>query len=149
MPSKKSRKNASEIELQMTPMIDVTFLLLIFFMCSVRFKLLDGKLDTWLPRSDGVNANAEIHAMLERIEIGLECAGNVPEGFVVLLIGRRMLDLDQLCSLLTRFRLEDPAVTVIVRPGKGIEYSHVVATVNECLRAGLTSITFRGVPLDE
>jgi biopolymer transport protein ExbD len=145
-----SRNKAREgIEMQMTPMIDVTFLLLVFFMCTIRFRLLDGKLDTWLPRSEGVNANTEMSKMLERIDISLEQAGYVPEGFVVLLNGRRMFDLDQLCSMLTRFRLEDPAAEVIVRPGEGIEYSHVVATVNECLRAGLTSITFRGVPLEK
>ena len=42
-------------EMEMTPMIDVTFLLLIFFMCTLKFKLLEGKLTAYLPKDVGVN----------------------------------------------------------------------------------------------
>ena len=38
----------------MTPMIDVTFLLLIFFMCTLKFKILEGKLGAYLPKDVGV-----------------------------------------------------------------------------------------------
>ncbi len=44
-----------KIEMDMTPMIDVTFLLLIFFMCTLKFKLLEGKLTAYLPKDVGVN----------------------------------------------------------------------------------------------
>jgi hypothetical protein len=44
--------------LSMAPMIDVTFLLLVFFLCSVRFKVLEGKLDTFLPKQGGTEATA-------------------------------------------------------------------------------------------
>lgn len=51
-----SRAFASEKhELQMTPMIDVTFLLLIFFICTLRFKTLEGVLAADLPHALGVN----------------------------------------------------------------------------------------------
>ena len=36
--------NEDKCEMEMTPMIDVTFLLLIFFLCTLKFKLLEGKL---------------------------------------------------------------------------------------------------------
>ncbi|MHC4777731.1 MAG: ExbD/TolR family protein [Planctomycetota bacterium] len=38
-------------ELSMTPMIDVTFQLLIFFMVTSNFKSLEGKLDVFLPEN--------------------------------------------------------------------------------------------------
>ena len=44
-----------ECELQMTPMIDVVFLLLIFFLCTIKFKTLEGKLAAYLPKDVGVN----------------------------------------------------------------------------------------------
>ena len=44
-----------ESKLVMTPMIDVTFLLLIFFMCTIKFKTLEGKLSAFLPPDVGVN----------------------------------------------------------------------------------------------
>ncbi len=44
-----------DCEMEMTPMIDVTFLLLIFFMCTLKFKTLEGKLAAYLPKDVGVN----------------------------------------------------------------------------------------------
>ena len=54
-------------EMEMTPMIDVTFLLLIFFILTLKFKVLEGKLAAYLPKDVGVNqSEAEIK---EKIEI--------------------------------------------------------------------------------
>ena len=51
------RRNPDDLskpdELPMTPMIDIIFQLLIFFMCSMQFKELEGKLTSWLPK-DGI-----------------------------------------------------------------------------------------------
>ncbi len=53
--------------MEMTPMIDVTFLLLIFFMCTIKFKVLEGKLAAYLPKDVGVNqSQAE---PIEKVEI--------------------------------------------------------------------------------
>ena len=42
-------------ELDMTSMIDVVFLLLIFFMCATKFKAPEGQLRSWLPRDRGTS----------------------------------------------------------------------------------------------
>lgn len=57
-----------ETTLDMTPMIDVTFQLLIFFLCNIKFKLLEGKLPTFLPKDVGVNATP-IDKLLEKIDV--------------------------------------------------------------------------------
>jgi len=57
MPSKTAVKMRNEdvsIELPLS-MIDVTFLLLIFFMCSMQFKTVEQKLDANLPKNEGQN----------------------------------------------------------------------------------------------
>ncbi len=54
---KKKRKeipDAEAPELSMTPMIDVTFQLLIFFMVTSKFKTLEGKLSAYLPKERGI-----------------------------------------------------------------------------------------------
>jgi biopolymer transport protein ExbD len=53
--SKVSKEVLEEIDsdLQMTPMIDVTFLLLVFFLCATKFKTLERKLDSYLPKDTG------------------------------------------------------------------------------------------------
>jgi biopolymer transport protein ExbD len=44
-----------EVKLELTPMIDVTFLILIFFMCTLKFKTLEGKLVSYLPTDKGLS----------------------------------------------------------------------------------------------
>lgn len=56
-----------DCELEMTPMIDVTFLLLIFFICTIKFKTLEGKLSAFLPKDVGVNP--ELIAPIEKFEV--------------------------------------------------------------------------------
>jgi len=54
-------KIKEEVKLELTPMIDVTFLILIFFMCTLKFKTLEGKLVSYLPTDKGLStAQADI-----------------------------------------------------------------------------------------
>ncbi|MHC4597460.1 MAG: ExbD/TolR family protein [Planctomycetota bacterium] len=56
-PKKKKKKKGftgDDIEPNMTPMIDVCFQLLIFFMVTSKFKTLEGKLAAYLPKDKGL-----------------------------------------------------------------------------------------------
>ena len=56
----RKKRKFQEIKPDMTPMIDVTFLLLIFFIVTLKFKILEGRLDAALPKDRGTsNAPAE------------------------------------------------------------------------------------------
>jgi biopolymer transport protein ExbD len=57
-----------EQELEMTPMIDVTFLLLVFFLCTLKFKTLEGKLAAYLPEDVGQN---DLGELVEKVEVGI------------------------------------------------------------------------------
>lgn len=46
---------SEELEINMTPMIDVVFLLIIFFLC-IDFKILEAKLPAYLPKDKGSQA---------------------------------------------------------------------------------------------
>ncbi len=56
----------------MTPMIDVVFQLLIFFMLTIEFKVLEGKLAAYLPKDVGVNTSQA--EPKEKVEIVLRVA---------------------------------------------------------------------------
>ncbi len=49
----KIKKKFEETKPDLTPMIDVTFLLLIFFIVTLKFKTLEGRLDSHLPKDMG------------------------------------------------------------------------------------------------
>ena len=137
-----------EVEMQMTPMIDVTFLLLIFFMCSIKFKLLDGKLAAYLPRDVGVNATP-MDVQLEKINIDMYRKKTTRLGFTVKVNGQLMKNLDEFYRKVDEFHKKAPDLKATIYPGTEIRYGDVVKVVNECLRADLTDITFGGTPLDE
>ncbi|MCH7890992.1 MAG: biopolymer transporter ExbD [Gemmatimonadetes bacterium] len=69
MARKKKKKELVEAEIDLTPMIDVVFLLLIFFMCTLKFKTLEGKLAAYLPKDVGVNTSEA--EPKEKVEIRL------------------------------------------------------------------------------
>ncbi len=51
---KKRKANGDEpIELKLTPMIDVVFQLLVFFLCATKFPEPEGVLKSWLPKNKG------------------------------------------------------------------------------------------------
>lgn len=54
MARRTRRPTAPAVKSDLTPMIDVTFLILIFFMLTIQFRTLDGKLDSRLPKESGV-----------------------------------------------------------------------------------------------
>ncbi|MEZ5989636.1 MAG: biopolymer transporter ExbD [Planctomycetota bacterium] len=66
---KKKRGELADTEMDMTPMIDVTFLLLIFFLC-LEFKTLEGKLAANLPKDVGVNTSAA--EPMEKLDLRIE-----------------------------------------------------------------------------
>jgi biopolymer transport protein ExbD len=137
-----------EVEMQMTPMIDVTFLLLIFFLCTIKFKLLDGKMAAYLPKDVGVN-KTQLEIELEKIDINMDISKSSPDGFDLVVNGRKMENLQQFYRTVKDLHDRAPELKATIYPGKGIQYGHVIKTVNECLRANLTNITFGAVPFDE
>ncbi|MCB9883316.1 MAG: biopolymer transporter ExbD [Planctomycetes bacterium] len=61
MPSKSAKEAAeAQVEPDMTPMIDVTFLILIFFLVTIKFKTLDAKLHIEMPTSFGSQNTGEV-----------------------------------------------------------------------------------------
>ena len=57
-----------EVKLQLTPMIDITFLILIFFMC-LPFKTLEGKLAAFLPTDKGIAPTEEEPPQVIQIKV--------------------------------------------------------------------------------
>jgi biopolymer transport protein ExbD len=59
-----------EASMDMTPMIDVTFLLIIFFLC-IEFKSLEAKLAAYLPKDVGVNTTQA--EPVEKLDLRIFC----------------------------------------------------------------------------
>ncbi len=60
-----------DVDMDMTPMIDVAFQLLIFFLLTINFKLQEGNLSSHLPKQGGVSSSSATE-QLSTVEIKLE-----------------------------------------------------------------------------
>ena len=65
-PQEQSSENAFGINI--TPMIDIIFQLIIFFMCAVHFKSVEGKLSTYIPK-DKEQKSMAANQTLQKIEV--------------------------------------------------------------------------------
>jgi biopolymer transport protein ExbD len=168
---KSSLKKAAEdeCELEMTSMIDVVFLLLIFFLCTLKFKTLEGKLAAYLPKDVGVNTSEaeeieKVEVIIKVITPGrkLDAYGKGdwdptpvngiqkrfsygPGRRLSYDVGpRKMTDVLELQSRLTQIHQADDERPATIDSRPGTVYEDVVAVLDATLNAGFTQITFIG-----
>jgi len=138
--------------LEIAPMLDITFLLLIFFLCVLDFKVLEGRLDAFLPR-DGAADRSIPTDTREEIEIRLEARGEEGSSTVVfvsrrpvgVLEGRDASEavvLDRLEGALGRLRHDLPEASCRIDAAPGVPHGHVVGVVDAAMRRGYESVGF-------
>ena len=116
----------SEETFDLTPLIDVVFLLLIFFMVSTTFIREPGGLRVDLPHSDTQEFIREGDELVIKISVDGE----------VFLDEVRMDD-DALKGELHRTVRKDPETTIIIKADKNVEHGRVVQVMDIAKRIGL------------
>lgn len=153
---KDSESDEAGAKTDIAPMIDVTFLLLIFFMCSLRFKTLDGKLNSYLPKDAGLTqlpSVPEVSSLRIRVELrGGETLVKVGGATLERLGAYRATVQDGPLILpgLQR-RLEEvhealPDLSFMIDPDERVRTGYVVAVLDACLRVGVTDVKFTVPP---
>ncbi len=145
--------NGTRVRLAMTPMIDVVFLLLVFFVCTVRFERNEAVYTLDLPQR---GRTADPLALQERplvISLGARASGAVPIEVQADGLRERPASFDALASLLTRARRsEEPGADsgglfvadhpVLVAPARDCGWQDAVDAFNAAVRAGFRNIGF-------
>jgi biopolymer transport protein ExbD len=160
---KRAPIDLSPLKGDMTPMIDVVFQLLIFFMLTIEFKQLEGKLAAYLPKDVGVNqSQAEPK---EKVEIvlrvaaegtkldpisGLAWSGEGPFKYgddrkIDISIGPKTTrDLEELKRRLKDLRLQDPERPATIDAYPETVYEDVIKVLDVVLLADYSDVTFIG-----
>lgn len=155
-----------EHELEMTPMIDVTFLLLIFFMCTLKFKTLEGKLSAYLPKDVGVNTTEAEE--IEKVEIVIKMVRegrkmhpykpgepwNEIPGTRFVYDDTRIVEysigptttrsLDEVEGRLKQLHAADPKRPATIDARQGVVYEDVVEVLDRAMDAKFVDVTFIG-----
>jgi len=128
------------VPLNVTPLIDVIFCLIIFFMCSFRFKQLEGKIESWLPKDKGVHGTPVANPVLEEIRVFMSWDKDAHQ--TVRKVGsKQVADDDELENLIVASaedfaKLGKNEIPVIVDAEKFVPWRDVINVMNICKKNG-------------
>ncbi|MFH1022557.1 MAG: biopolymer transporter ExbD [Planctomycetota bacterium] len=138
----KVKKKGDDPNFEIPPsMIDVTFLLLIFFVVSARFKAPEGNLETHLPKDKGMMnvAHKVLISEVEDIRIRV-----VKDGIrVKTFINKQVcVDEEDLYKRLSSLHQQFPEKMVVIEGEPKVPFQPIVTAINACVKAGVTKMNF-------
>jgi len=114
--------------LELTPMIDVVFLLMIFFLVASKLDEADRFIDVVLPKA---SAAKPLTSRPREFLVNIDREGNY-------FVGARPIAIGDLQTLLKQAAVDNPKrQTVIVRADENVAHKFVVAAMNACVEAGI------------
>jgi biopolymer transport protein ExbD len=114
--------------LELTPMIDVVFLLMIFFLVASKLDEADRSIDVILPQA---SAAKPLTSKPREFVINIDREGNY-------FAGARPVRLEDLQQLLRQSAADNPQrQTVIVRADENTAHKFVVGAMDACVQAGI------------
>jgi len=141
-----SRRTAEErVELQMTPMIDVIFQLIIFFMCVMKFRQPEGQQTINLPFEGKPRQNVsapvpDIPLILRRNPNGRP--GTAAYRPVIRLRDSAITDWKGLLDSLKVLKLTNPDVHIVLDVGPDVIHDSVVKAIDQCTGAEIKNVGF-------
>ncbi|MBQ2380577.1 MAG: biopolymer transporter ExbD [Akkermansia sp.] len=125
------------IGFQLAPMLDVVFLLLIFFVVTQKFILNEQDLKVKVPTAPKTTEEAS-RAIKEIIINAREEA----DGTLVVTIDREVFSLEQLENRLRRQVRLDEALPVRIRGDAEMRWQKVADVISTCTKAGVYNVSF-------
>ncbi|MFV0445804.1 MAG: ExbD/TolR family protein [Planctomycetaceae bacterium] len=144
IPSQHLRSDHDHASVAMTPMIDIVFLLLIFFVCAAVGVVQEQVLATDLAATGGVESVIETPEREPwELEIRLTLARDPASGITsVDMNGTRYADFGQLERQLQALAQIDASNPVILDVSPGVEWGAVIDLYDRCRRVGLATVNF-------
>jgi len=122
------RRNAKGVEINMSPLIDMVFLLLIFFVVTTSFV-----------KETGLDVQRPTAATAEMKEKGNVLIGISREGRVFL--ERKQIDVRSVRAHMTRVLSENPESSVVIVADQKSHTGTVVKVMDQCRQAGVKNVS--------
>jgi biopolymer transport protein ExbD len=113
--------------IDLTPIIDMVFLLLIFFLVATTFQQTEREMKIALPAA---SAAQPISAALRELVVNVDAEGRI-------VVSGRPLDGDGLSALVRQAVATNPQQKVTVRGDRTVAYAHIVRVLDICKGAGI------------
>jgi biopolymer transport protein ExbD len=128
------------LDFQIAPMVDVIFILILFFMCSAGATKVENELSLKLP---GRVAQDQPMRMLDEQIIEIEENGQI-------ILNDQQMDTAALAGTLKRYKdISDDAksgTVITILTARNTKYQRIIDVLNECAAANIESVTFMTRP---
>jgi len=122
------QRNEEEASIDMTPMLDIVFIMLIFFIVTTSFVKESG-IDVSRPNAATAEVKERAHIM-----VGISSNNEV-------FIDKRKVDIRAVRANVERLRMESPEGAVVVQADKGSKTGLLVQVMDQVRLAGISNIS--------
>lgn len=124
---KAAKESGPGVSIEMTPMIDMVFLLLIFFLVATTFHQTEREMQIALPFAASA---APISSMLQELIVNVDKDGKI-------IVGGHAIGPERLQERVTQAVAANPEQKVTVRGDRSVAYAHIVTVLDICKVAGI------------
>ena len=128
---KKEKASDDTVEISMTPMIDVVFQLLIYFVVTFEPQDVIAHLDVFRPSPEAQAERPETPPKMIRVEI-------FPNGFT---INDRKVDKVELDRLLSKLASIDTTQTILIMVTPDAQHERLIDVLDLCAKSGLSNLS--------
>lgn len=129
---KRKKRNYPEEGFQMAPMIDMVFLLLVFFMCVSSMADAEKSVELDLPESENSKVPNDLS---DRGTLSINAKGQV-------YLGMRIVDSAQLKKAIHQLIVNNPDSRIVLRADRTVEYKFIKKVLKDCAQAGAYEIIY-------
>ena len=134
------------VAINVTPLVDIIFCLCVFFMISFKFKQLEGKFDSWLPKTKGSAGSVQVEGILDEVRVAMWW-DEANKRTVRQLRTRRVDDDEELANLIKEahddwVKMNKPDTPVTIDAEARVPWEDVIRVMNLCKRNKIDKIEF-------
>lgn len=126
--ARKRLREEEEAVIDMTPMLDVVFIMLIFFIVTTSF-VKEAGIDVNRPEASQASAQPSANIFIAITENG------------EVWMDRRMVDVERVAANLERLLAEQPSDMVVIQADRGARHGVVVQVMDQIKEAGIAQIS--------
>jgi len=134
------------VAINITALVDVIFCLCVFFMISFKFKQLEGKFESWLPKGKGVGGVGADSSILEEVRVAMQW--DEENQRTIRNFRNRRIDSDEELQVLIKeahddwVRMNKPDTPVTIDAEARVPWEDVIKVMNICKSNRIDKIEF-------
>ncbi len=133
----KAREQNSQVAIELTPIIDMVFLLLVFFLVATTFQQTEREMQIALPSAQ---SGGPISVSLRELVVNVDAQGDF-------FVGGQQMEVDDLRTIVIEAVAQNPNQKVTVRGDRAAAYASIAQALDVIKSSGISEPYLDTVPL--